>query len=141
MPKKHKDEEQKRRETEAAAMKLALSEERQDQLKKKTAEFAMTPKKHVKEKSKIGFKCSSATLSLAHKEDWMKIVADFEKLFHHGLEKDGIMLFSSMEEAQKFFKGQAENEKRRFFVTESENDKLLDHHFYSCGDGQLYEGT
>ena len=140
MPKKSDD--QKRKE-EAAAMKQVLNEERlkEERLKKKAAEEAQPSKKHLKEKSNIAFKYPTTTLSPAHKVDWKKIVADFEKQFHHGLEKDGTMLFTTMEEATTFFKGQAEQEKRHFFVTECKKGQMLDHHFYSCADGHLYQGT
>ena len=140
MAKTPKDDDKKRRE-EAAAMKQALSEERQEQLRRTAAAEALVPKKQIKEKSKASFICSPKPSSKSHEEDWKKIVADFEKQFHHGLDKDGVMQFASMKDATDFFKKQAEQEKRCFFATECKKGKMLDHHFYSCGDGHLYEGT
>jgi flagellar motility protein MotE (MotC chaperone) len=57
------------------------------------------------------------------------------------IEKNKVMVFESMEVAEKFFAEHATARKKFLVVEVTEKGVYLDNYFYSCGDGAIYSGT
>ncbi len=131
MPKR--DEEKRRKEAEARAMEVALNEEL---LKRRMDEEALPLKKRQKDLSEAKFTPSFK----AHGKDWKKIVEEYSKQYPQGPDKEGALVFPTMDDAVKFFTTQAKAG-LRFFATQYENGAPIDFHVYSCGDKHLYQGT
>lgn len=73
-------------------------------------------------------------------EDWEKIAEQFKQDFGRELEEDGSMVFPSHEAAVNFFTEQAAK-KLEFLAMQMQDNKPTGFAVFSCGDGQLYQGT
>lgn len=73
-------------------------------------------------------------------KSWQKILEEYEKLYGHGADKNGALVFPTHDAAIQFFAAQAEAG-NKFFATQCVNGQATDFHVYSFGNGQLYKGS
>lgn len=121
-------------EAQARAAEIIMHEE---EMKRKAAAEDITEKKPIEKTSETSF----APLPTAYKQDWNKIVEEYKKKYGIGPNEKGMLVFSSPAEAVKFFKALAELGLKFFATKYDENDKPVDYHMFSCGNGILYKGT
>ena len=76
----------------------------------------------------------------AYNQDWKAVVDAYKQEFKKSPDKNGALVFDSPQEATEFFKNRAAAG-NKFYATKYVDGKPMDHHMFSCGDGQLYEGS
>lgn len=69
------------------------------------------------------------------------IYADYKKQFNRERDAQGRLVFESQAQAVAFFKGQAQLNRSFLASAMNEDNTPTGFHMFSCGDGQLYQGT
>lgn len=79
-------------------------------------------------------------MSKLMKKGWDAVVQAYELVFKMKPNEKGALVFESREAALAFFKEQAAAF-HLFLATAHRDDKPIDFHVFSCGDGTLYSGS
>lgn len=76
-------------------------------------------------------------------EIWEEILAAYREKYQKEPNENGALLFNSMEEVKNFFAEQAKaHPGKSFLIQEVDGEsKSTGYHIYSCGDGDIYDGT
>ena len=76
-------------------------------------------------------------------KSWKKIIEDYKKKYPDVNIENNVLTFPTMDDAISFFKDQATcTPPRKFLASEIDGSgKLTGFHLFSCGDGNLYQGS